>query len=627
MRFCLLLGVFLLELAMPPGASAQDPWPMKGHDTRRTGQSLNNGPMSLNASDSWTVELSGAHTVNVGATVTEDGAFFGSWGLLRRDPNHPGDPRQWDKSDGQMVGLALATGASLWGGPQDLDLVPRCYERDGRGPNVLWCGFTPYEVSFYNGTIEGQGAYDAARDVLYVGRGDGKLYAIEPDTGTIRWRYETFNPLIPDDPDGGGEIVTAPLLGADGTVYVGSWGEGDYETHAVYAVNPDGTLRWRYPTASSLDLRFYASPALSPDASTVYISSYRGDGGDTPATLYAFDPAPASGASDAERLKWSLNLDLNEVPVYTTTLAVGSDGVIYVGGLVGQGAGVPVVLAVEDKGDHGELLWSTKLQDGAQFIGGIALREVAGETQHLFATTANVGTTLFNTLETGQLYALDLTTGAELASYDPSDDAPAAVGGINSPAIGADGTVYIGVRGRFGDDAVSGQAMAVSYNASEPGFELVWNAVLDGYVEWNHPAIGPDGGIYLGSSSVNETVRFATHDEGVTPEGSTAWFHALKGPVGIANDNESPARTQLGVPYPNPLSAHTRFPLELAASGPVRVDLVDALGRTTHVLHDGPLAAGSHLLDWTGGELALGVYWVRLRAGETQAVRQVVRVR
>ncbi|GAB5536076.1 MAG: hypothetical protein Rubg2KO_23250 [Rubricoccaceae bacterium] len=617
----MLLGVLILELAMAPGVGAQDTWPMKGHDVRRTGQSRINGPESLNATNSWTVELPGAHTVNIGATVTDDGAFFGSWGLLRRDPVHPGDPRLWDKSDGQMMGLALDSGASLWGGPVDLDLVPRCYDYDGRGPNVLWCGLTPYEVSFYNGTIEGQAAYDAARDVLYVGRGDGKLYALDPATGATRWRYETFNPLVPDDPDGGGEIVTAPLVGPDGTVYVGSWGEGAYETHAVYAVNPDGTLRWRYPSASSLDLRFYASPALSPDGSTVYISSYRGDGSEAPGTLYAFDP---TGTSDAERLQWSLEFELDGMPVYTTTLAVGSDGVIYVGGLVGQGFGVPVVLAVSDEG---ALLWSTRIQDGAQFIGGIALREVAGETQHLVATTANLGTTLFNTLETGALYALDLGTGAELASYDPSDDVPEAVGGLNSPAIGADGMVYIGVRGRFGDDAIPGQAMGVRYNASEPSFELAWNAVLAGYVEWNHPAIGPDGGLYIASSSVDESVRLATHDEGVTPEGTTAWFHALKGPTSVATESASPARVRLGVPFPNPISARTQIPLELVQSESIRVDLVDALGRTVRVLHDGPLPAGSHMLTLEGVELAAGAYGVRLRAGEVQAVRWVVRGR
>ena len=621
MRFRLLLGLVLLELVTLPRVGAQEAWPMKGHDVRRTGQSQINGPASLNAADSWTVELPGAHTVNIGATVTADGAFFGSWGLLRRDPAHPGDPRLWDKSDGQMYGLELATGASLWGGPVDLDLVPRCYEEDGRGPNVLWCGFTPYEVSFYNGTIEGQAAYDAARDVLYMGRGDGKLYALDPETGAIRWRYVTYNPLLPNDPDGGGEIVTAPLVGPDGTVYIGSWGEGDYETHAVYAIHPDGTLRWRYPTASSLDHRFYASPALSPDGATVYISSYRAEDANLPASLYAFDP---TGASDAERLRWSLDLELDGLPIYSTTLAVGSDGVVYVGGFLGQGVGVPVVLAVSD---GGTLLWSTRIPDGAQFIGGIALREMAGDTQHLIATTANLGTTLFNTRETGGLYALDLSTGAELASYDPSDDVPEAIGGLNSPAIGADGTVYIGVRGRFGDDAVPGQAMAVTYDDSAARFELVWNAVLTGYVEWNHPAIGPDGGLYIASSSVDETVRLATHDEGVTPEGSTAWFHALKGPSSVATDNASPARTGLGVPFPNPISARTRIPLELAQAGPVRVDLVDALGRTVHVIHDGPLAAGSHTFTLDGLELAPGAYGVRLRAGEVQAVRWVVKGR
>ena len=45
---------------------------------------------------------------------------------------------------------------------------------------------------------------------IYVGSYDGHIYAIDPD-GTLDWRYKT-----------GGWIDSSPVIGDDGTVYVGS---------------------------------------------------------------------------------------------------------------------------------------------------------------------------------------------------------------------------------------------------------------------------------------------------------------------------------------------------------------------------------------------------------------------
>ncbi len=638
----ILIGLLFLGLE----AQAQDLWLMKAHDARRTGQSLSNGPLTLDAAQSWTAETPGAHTLNIGATVTARGVFFGSWGLLRQDPTNP-DRRFWDKSDGKLYGLDLDTGASLWGEPLGLDLTPRCYERATRqktNDDVFWCGaLNPLHVSFYNGTVEGQAAVDTSRKVLYLGRGDGKLFAIDPEDGRILWRFVTFNPQLPDDPDGGGEVISSPLLGPDGTVYFGTWGEGPYETHAFYAVDPDSTLQWRYPTDSSLTHRIFASPALSPDAGTIYVSTFRDDDGVLPPTLYAFHREPAGPATDEARLKWALDLTHQGLPVQTTTLAVGSDGTIYVGGLWAFGLGIPVLLAVEDRGEDGPALkWTTpylELRDGAQFVLGIALREVDGQTRRLYVTTAN--TSLFNAKEEGALYAVDPASGAVLASYDPSDDVPEAIGGINSPAIGADGTVYFGVRGRFGNDAVNGHYFAVTYDAAAARFDQLWNFEVDGHIEWNHPAIGPDGGLYGGSSSVDQGVRLVTHDAGTIPPNTTPLFYALKGPANpVAVDEAAPvpAAFQLYPAYPNPFTATTALSVALARPGHLRVHVVDLLGRTVRTLADARKPAGRYRLVWDGADgagrrLAGGIYFARLLAideGTGQAytaVRKLVLMR
>ncbi len=59
---------------------------------------------------------------------------------------------------------------------------------------------------------------------------------------------------------------------------------------------------------------------------------------------------------------------------------------------------------------------------------------------------------------------------------------------------------------------------------------------------------------------------------------------------------------------PNPTAARTRLALALDAPQAVRVDLVDALGRTVATLHDGLAPAGDLFLDVDASTLPAGVY-------------------
>ena len=75
---------------------------------------------------------------------------------------------------------------------------------------------------------------------IYVGSWDTYLYAINPD-GTLKWKFKT---------DG---IVSSPTVSIGGTIYVGSF---DYY---LYAINPDGTQKWKFPTRDMI----WSSPALA----------------------------------------------------------------------------------------------------------------------------------------------------------------------------------------------------------------------------------------------------------------------------------------------------------------------------------------------------------------------------
>ncbi len=124
---------------------------------------------------------------------------------------------------------------------------------------------------------------------IYVGSTDSSLCAINPD-GTLKWRYPA-----------GGELRVAPAIAADGTVYVGSL------DHRVYAINPDGTLKWTYSVGGTMR----SSPAIATDG-TIYVGS-----GDH--HVYAINPDST--------LKWRY-----ETGGYIrSSPAISSDGTIYVG--------------------------------------------------------------------------------------------------------------------------------------------------------------------------------------------------------------------------------------------------------------------------------------------------------
>ena len=70
----------------------------------------------------------------------------------------------------------------------------------------------------------------------------------------------------------GGEVHSSPAIGDDGTIYVGS------HDHKVYALNPDGSLKWSHTTGGEVR----SSPAIGGDG-TVYVGSYD-------QKIYAFGP-------------------------------------------------------------------------------------------------------------------------------------------------------------------------------------------------------------------------------------------------------------------------------------------------------------------------------------------------
>lgn len=203
----------------------------------------------------------------------------GDWYMSGHDPQH--------------------TRRSLFVGPATADQKWECYTGDEYGVSSPAIG---------------------AEGCIYVGSGDCRLYAINPD-GTKRWGFLAADavwdsPAIASDGTvymraGNGALYAIgtdgcqkwtfgnwtkgdPQVGPDDTVYVNAWPK------SLYAVNPDGSQKWVFSDSAN-------SPVFGLDG-TIYTNSDSG-------TLYALNP------NGSER--W--HIDGSGQPV-----AVGSDGSLFV---------------------------------------------------------------------------------------------------------------------------------------------------------------------------------------------------------------------------------------------------------------------------------------------------------
>ena len=292
-----------------------------------------------------------------------------------------------------------------------------------------------------------------ADGTIYVGSKDDKLHAIYPN-GTLKWSYLT-----------GGDVYSAPAIDADGTIYVGS---KDDKLHAIY---PNGTLKWSYLTGSDI---WYSSPAIDADG-TIYVGS-------KDKKLYAIYP---NGT-----LKWSY---LTGDRVCYSSPAIDADGTIYAGSRDDK------LYAIYP---NGTLKWSYLTGgdvDSAPAIDADGTIYVGSKDDKLYAIYPN-GTLKWSYLTGGDVLlspAIDADGTIYVGSFDKKLYAIYPNGTLkwsyatgdpvySSPAIDAAGTIYIG----SSDDKL---------HAINPDGTLKWSYLTGGDVCFSSPAIGADGTIYIGS--------------------------------------------------------------------------------------------------------------------------------
>ncbi|UCH89619.1 MAG: PQQ-binding-like beta-propeller repeat protein [Thermoplasmata archaeon] len=273
-------------------------------------------------------------------------------------------------------------------------------------------------------------------------------YDTSKNGGKLIWKFET-----------GGKVKSSPIIGPDGTIYVGS------EDRYLYAINPDGSTKWKYKTWLNIE----STPAISSDG-TIYIFSKDG-------SLYAID---SNG-----KVKW----DFGGTGDGSTSPVIGPDGTIYHNMDRGFYALNPNG-TLKWKFDIGYLYRSSPVisTDGSIYFGtndyfyclsaNGALKWKFNQGNSEIITSPSIGFdgTIYINMA-GHLYALN-PDGTEKWKSNYG-------GGSSSPAVGKDGTIYLAI----------GRVIAINPNGTT---KWVFDPEFD-VGKGSSPAIGSDGTIFVGS--------------------------------------------------------------------------------------------------------------------------------
>ena len=349
------------------------------------------------------------------------------------------------------LGAATALALSFRGSRPDLSTEPEYfYPRDaewargGQGPQGqsattggLPSGLVPAWIARTAGPVVASAAI--VQDTVYVGSQDGYLYALDLETGALRWRYRI-----------GAPISSAPAVAAD-KVFVGC------DDGAVYCFLAEGDKRlteervgcqlWRFPT----DGPVAGSPLVTFSGRAVFGSE---DG-----SLYAVD-----GASGRKIWEFATGKPIVASPVKSENpVPVVSD----------KGSGTverDVIFCASENGSlyalgerDGSVLWS--------FSTGAPLR-----TSPIVTAKKVVAVN-----QDGRAVALDVRNGREIWTQT----LPGAPGG--SPAIDEKRVIV---------PLVSGQLVGLSLATGD----AEWSAQLPGGAE-SAPVAVQSAALYLGSTN------------------------------------------------------------------------------------------------------------------------------
>ena len=286
---------------------------------------------------------------------------------------------------------------------------------------------------------------------IYVGSSDEHFYAINPD-GSQRWRVATEG--YPDS--------SSAAIAPDGTIHFGT------NQGVAYALNPDGTTRWSVTVGNS---PYFAAPAVGPDGT----SYYKQDEG----ILRAFDP-------DGNAL-WTYAID-GEASYAGACIA--GNGTVYYPANDG---------AIHALSPQGSRLWvyRPKTADGTDDTSGIFTSPAIDGTGNIYASTLNG--TVFSITPGGQLRWVFRT--------------PESGENVSSSLALGDGRVLFASYGAY------------LYSLEQSDGSLIWRSSIEAQARASSPAIAEDGSVIVGSYA-NKLFRFDRDGNRLRAWSAGNWFRS-----------------------------------------------------------------------------------------------------
>ena len=98
----------------------------------------------------------------------------------------------------------------------------------------------------------------------------------------------------------------------------------------------------------------------------------------------------------------------------------------------------------------------------------------------------------------------------------------------------------------------------------------------------------------------------------------------VNGAIGIEDDDIGlPGDYSLRQNYPNPFNARTSIGFSLPEQSDVTIEVYNLLGQKTATLTAGLMPAGNHTVTWDASDVASGIYYYKITAGEYSDVRMM----